>query len=94
MGYEQLKSDPAAKREERRDDSILLRHMDDVVRTGPEEHLMRDIERMKTSLLLTNVVVLRNTGGRVNILCLKITRTRRGFEERNNRELVEPLLSL
>ena len=48
--YEQLKSDPSTyvdKREKRKNDSIRLRHMDDVVGTGPEEHLMRDFERMK-----------------------------------------------
>ena len=43
-----------------RSDSILLRHMDDVVGTGPEEHLMSDFEHMKTSLYLTDVVVLRS----------------------------------
>ena len=65
--WAQLKSDLStyvAKREKRKDDSIFLRHMDDVVGTGPEEHLMRDFEHMKTSLLLTDVVVLRNTGDR------------------------------
>ena len=34
-----------------------LRHMDDVVGTGPQEHLMNDFEHMKTSLHLTDVVV-------------------------------------
>ena len=68
---EHLKSDPSkyvAKREKRKDDSILLRHMDD------EEHLMRNFERMKTSLLLTDVVVLRNTRDAVNFLGLEIRR--------------------
>ena len=36
------------KRAQRSDDSILLRHMDDVVGTGPEEHLVSDFEHMKT----------------------------------------------
>ena len=63
MNYNQLISDPSTyvkKRGQRSDDSILLRHMDDVVGTGPEEHLMSDFEHMKTSLYLTDVVVLRN----------------------------------
>ena len=38
------------KRAQRSEDSILLRHMDDVVGTGPEEHLMSDFEHVKTSL--------------------------------------------
>ena len=38
------------KRRQRSDDSILLRHMDDVVGSGPEEHLMSDFEHMKTLL--------------------------------------------
>ena len=54
------------KRAQRSDDSILLRHMDDVVGTGPEEHLMSDSEHMKTSLYLTDVVVLRHKGDTVH----------------------------
>ena len=53
MNYSQLISDPSAyvkKRAQRSDDSILLRHIDDVVGTGPEEHFMSDFEHMKTSL--------------------------------------------
>ena len=53
VNYSQLISDPLTcvkKRAQRSDDSILLRHMDDVVGTGPEEHLMSDFEHMKTSL--------------------------------------------
>ena len=41
MNYIQLVSDPSTyvkKRAQRSDDSILLRHMDDVVGTGPESH--------------------------------------------------------
>ena len=34
--------------------------------TGPEEHLMSDFEHMKTSLYLTDVVVLRHEGDTVN----------------------------
>ena len=61
MNYSQLISDPSTyvkKRAERSEDSILLRHMDDVVGAGPEEHLMSDFEHMKTSLYLTDVVNL------------------------------------
>ena len=53
-GYDQLVSDLSTyvkKRTQRQHDSILLRHMDDVVDAAPEEHLMSD---------LTDVVVLRN----------------------------------
>ena len=56
--YNQLISDSSTyvkKRAQRSDDSILLRHMDDVVGTGPDEHLMSDFEHMKTSLYLTDV---------------------------------------
>ena len=59
MSYNQLISDPSTyvkKRAQRSDHSILLRHMDDVVGTGPDEHLMSDFEHMKTSLYLTDVV--------------------------------------
>ena len=45
MSYNQLISEPLTcvkKRAQRSVDSILLRHMDDVVGTGPEEHLMSD----------------------------------------------------
>ena len=69
MNNRQLRSDPSTyvkKRAQRSDDSILLRHMDDVVGTGPEEHLMRDFEHMKTSLHLTDVVMLRHEGDTVN----------------------------
>ena len=57
MSYNQLISDPSTyvkKRAQRSGDSILLRHMDDVVGTGPHEHLMSDFEHMKTSLYLTD----------------------------------------
>ena len=65
MNYNLLMSDPSTyvkKRAQRSEDSILLRHMDDVVGTGPEEHLMSDFEHMKTNLHLTDVVVLRHEG--------------------------------
>ena len=81
MGVDQLVSDPSTylkKRTQRQDDSVLLRHRDDVVGTGPEEH------PMKTSLYLTDVVVLRNEGETVNILGLGITKTSRGFEVKNS----------
>ena len=48
--------------------------------TGPEEHLMSDFEHMKTSLSLTDVVVLRNEGETVNFVGLEITKTNRGFQ--------------
>ena len=69
MNYNQLISDPSTfvkKRAQRSDDSILLRHMDDVVGTGPEEHLLSDFEHMKTSVHLIDVVVLRHEGDTVN----------------------------
>ena len=70
MSDDHLISDPSTyvkKRTQRSDDSILLRHMDDVVGTRPEEHLVSDFEHMQTSLYLTDVVVLHNVGGAVNI---------------------------
>ena len=97
VSHDQQVSDPSTcvkKRTQRSDDSILLRHMDDVVRTGPGEHLMSDFEHMKTSLYLTDVVVLRNEGDTVNILGLEITKTSRGFEVKNSTELVESLPSV
>ena len=69
--YDQFTSDPSTymkKRRHRSDDSILLRHMDDVVGTGPEEHLMSDFEHMKSSLHSMDVVVLRNEGDTINFL--------------------------
>ena len=74
--------------------SSFLRHMDDVVGTGPEEHLMSDFEHMKTSLYLTDVVVLRHEGDPVNFWSLEITKTRRDFEVKNSADLVESLLKL
>ena len=68
--------------------------MDDVVGTGPDEHLMSDFEHMKTSLYLADVVVLRNEGDTVNFLGLEITKTSRGFEVKNITDLVESLLNL
>ena len=97
MNYSQLISDPSTcvkKRAQRSDDSILLRHMDDVVGTGPEEHLMSDFEHMKTSLYLTDVVMLRHEGDTVNFLGLEITKTRKSFEVKNSTDLVESLLKL
>ena len=68
--------------------------MDDVVGTGPDEHLMSDSEHMKTSLYLTDVVVLRHEGDTVNFLGLGITKTSKGFEVKNSTDLVESLLNL
>ena len=65
MSYSQLISHLVTyvkNRAQRCDDSILLRHMDDVVGTGPGGHIMSDVEHMKTSLYLTDVVVLRHEG--------------------------------
>ena len=83
LSYNQLISDPSTyvqKLAQRSEDSILMRHMDDVVGTGPEEHLMSDFEHMKTFLHLTDVVVLRHEGDTVNFLGLEITKTIKGFE--------------
>ena len=93
MNYSQLISDPSTcveKRAQRSDDLILLRHMDDVVGTGPEEHPMSDFEHMKTSLYLTHVVVLRHEGDTVNFLGLEITKTRKDFEVKNSTEMWNP----
>ena len=76
------------------DHSILLRHMDDMVGTGPDAHLLSDFERMKTSVYLTDVVVLRHEGDTVNFSGLEITKTSRCFEVKNSTELVESLLNL
>ena len=92
--YDQLISDPLKKRAQRSDESILLRHMDDVVGTGPEEHLMSDFEHTETSLYLTDVVALRHEGDTVNFLGLEITKTSKCFEVKNSTDLVESLLNL
>ena len=95
MSYNQLISDLSTylkKRAQRSEDSILLRHMDDVLGTGPDEHLMSDFEH--TSLYLTDVVVLRHEGDTVKIFGLEITKTRKGFEVKNSTDLVELLLNL
>ena len=56
--------------------------MDDAVGTGPDEHLMSDFEHMKTSLCLTDVVVLRHEGDTVNFLGLDQDKQgRRGDEQ-------------
>ena len=51
--------------------------MDDVVGTGPDEHLMSDFEHMKTSLYLTGVVVLRHEGDTVIFWVLRSPRQAR-----------------
>ena len=97
MNCSQLIFDPSTcvkKRAQRSDDSIPLRHMDDVVSTGPEEHLMSDFEHMKTSPYLTDVVVLRHEGDTVNFLGLEINMARRGFEVKNSTDLMESVLKL
>ena len=76
------------------DQTILLRHVDVVVGTGPEEHLMSDVEHMKTSLHLTDVVVLRHEGDTVNFFGLEVTKTRKGFEVKNSADLLQSLLNL
>ena len=68
--------------------------MDDVVGTGPEEHPMSDFDHMKTSLHLTDVVVLRHEGDTVNFSGLEITNTRKGFEMKNSTDLVQSFLNL
>ena len=78
MSYNQLVSVPSTyvkKRAQRSDDWILSRHRVDVVGTGPHEHLMSDFEHMKTSLYLTDMVVLLNEGDTVNFLGHEITKT-------------------
>ena len=62
--------------------------------TGPDEHLMSDLERIKISLHLTDVVVLRHEVDTVNFSGLEITKTSRDFEVRNSTDLVESLLNL
>ena len=82
MSYNQLISDPSThvkKRTQRSDDSTPMRDMDDVVGTEPEEHLMSDFEHMKTSLYLTDVVVLRNEGDTVNFFGLEIIKRSKGL---------------
>ena len=97
ISYNQLISDPSMyvkKRAQRSDDSTLLRHMVDVVGTGPAEHLTSDFEHMTTSLYLTDVVVLRHEGDTVNFLGLEITKTSRCFKVKNSIHLVDSLLNL
>ena len=92
MSYNQLTSDVSTyvkKSAQGYDDSILLRHVDDMVGTGPAERLMSDLEHMKTSLYLTDAVVLRHEGDTVNFSGLEITMTSRGFEVKNSTDLVE-----
>ena len=49
---------------------------------------------MKTSLYLTDVVVLRRGGDTFNFLGLVFTKTSRGFEVKNSTDFVETLLNL
>ena len=65
--------------------------MDDVVGTGPEEHLMSVFEHMKTS----DVVVLRHEGNTVNFLGLEITpRQAKASRRKTVQDLVKSLLNL
>ena len=57
MSCDQLISEPS---------TYVKKHMEDVVGTGPDEHLRSDLEHMKTSMHLTDVVVLRHEGDAVN----------------------------
>ena len=68
--------------------------MDDVVGTGPDSHLKSVFEHMKTSLYLTDEVVLRHEGDTVNFWSLEITKTSKGFEVKNSTDLVESLSNL
>ena len=56
--------------------------------------LVSDFDQMKTSLYLTDVVVLRHEGDTVNFSGLEITKTSRGFEVKDSTDLVEFLLNL
>ena len=47
--------------------------------SGRDEHLTDNVEHMKISLYLTDVVVLRNNGDTVNILGLELTREKQGL---------------
>ena len=54
---------------------------------------MKDFDFIKTSLYMTELVVLRNEGDTVIFWGHEITKTRRGFEVKNSTDLVEPLLN-
>ena len=97
MSYDQVISDPPTcvkKRTQRSGDSILLRHMDDVDGTGPDDDRMSDFGHMKTSHYLSDVVVLRNEGDTVNSLGLEITTTNRDFEVKSSTDFVASLWNL
>ena len=96
MSSNQLISDPSTyvkKRTQRSDDLILLRHIDDVVGTGPSEQFMSDSEHMKTSLYLTDVVVLRDERRHCQLF-LVLTSPRQAGASRwkNHTDIVESLL--
>ena len=96
MNYRHLVFDTSTyvkKGAQRSEDSILLRHMDDVVGTGPAEHL-RDSEHIKTSLYLTDVVVLRQEGDTVNFSGLEVAKTSTGVEGKHYRSRRIPFESL
>ena len=84
INYSQLISDPSTyvkKRAQRSDDSILLRHLDDVVGTGPEEHLMSYFEHQSVF----------DRCDTVNFLVFRSPKTRKGLD---STDLVESLLKL
>ena len=60
----------------------------DVAGTGPDEHLMKDSDHMKTTVYLTDVLVLRNEGDTVKFWGLEITKTSRVLRGENSTELV------
>ena len=55
---------------------------------------MSDVEHMKTSLCLTDVVVLRHEGDTVNFLGLEITKASKGFDVKKSTDFVASLLNL
>ena len=88
MSYDQLRYPMYVKKRTQRLDHWIL---DDVVGTGPDEHLMSDFEHMKTSLYLTDVVVLRHDGDAVSFWGLEITKTSKGFEVKKVQTSWNPL---
>ena len=92
MGYDQLVSDLLTymkKRTRRQHDSILLRHMDDVVGPAPKAHLVIHEEQF----VLDGCGVLRTERNSFTFLGFEVTKTSRGFTVRNSAELEETLLN-
>ena len=91
MSFDQLISHLSSyekKLTQRSDDSINLRHMDDVAGTGPDERTHED------QAVFDDVVVLRKERDTVNFSGLQITKTSQGFGVRNGTQLVEFLVNL